>query len=295
MDTGAWGPARGTAGPVATRAPRHGVPDPAEVHGRWVRAARPTRPRRAHHRPAGRFPPFMRPSRPRSQRPVAGGAAAPSRVTGPVVRGTDVRPRTKGAANPQRAGHRSEQGHRAGGAGCGRPATDEGSREPAAGGPPFRAGPPGRWSGVRTSGHGRTGPRTQAGAGTVGPGGCDDAPEGRQRAALRRYLGAHRPARGVRSAPARRTQFDRADGRHAWPGALPSGGPPCLLRGSGPTAPRAQQAGGSPPLTRPPKGSPTVSAGGSTVPRGCVPGCGGGPGPVPWWRGPYAVRCRGPS
>ncbi len=219
--------------------------------------------------PAGRFPPFMRPSRPRSQRPVAGGAAAPSRVTGPVVRGADVRPRTEGAANPQRApglwGRRPEPGHRDAGAGCGRPATDGRGREP------------------------------QAGAGTVGSGGCDDAPEGRQRAALRRYLGAHRPARGVRSAPARRTQFDRADGRHAWPGALPSGGPPRLLRGSGPTAPRAQQAGGSPPLTRPPKATPTVSAGGSTVPRGCVPGCGGGPGPVPWWRGPYAVRCRGPS
>ncbi len=219
--------------------------------------------------PPGRPVPTLHAAVPAAVPATGGGRCSrPEQGHRPVVRGG--RPAADGrAATPQRApglwGHRPEPGHRGGGCGVRTPATDGRSREPT------------------------------AGTGTVGPGGCDDAPEGRQRAALRRYLGAHRPARGVRSAPARRTQFDRADGRHAWPGALPSGGPPCLIRGSGPTAPRAQQAGGSPPLTRPPAATPTVSAGGSTVPRGCVPGCGGGPGPVPWWRGPYAVRCRGPS
>lgn len=55
------------------------------------------------------------------------------------------------------------------------------------------------------------------------------------------------------------------------------------------------QPAATPPLTRPPAASPTVSARAQPTPRACVPGCGGGRGPVRWRRAPCGVRCRGPS
>ena len=102
----------------------------------------------------------------------------------------------------------------------------------------------------------------------------------------------HRRAGGGRGARHRaRGSDERLTG--AWSDA-PQGKTTAPEGGRRPTTP-VQRAGDSPTLTRPPAASPTVSAGGSTVPRGCVPGCGGGPGPVPSRRESFAVRCRGPS